>query len=273
MNQSEHAGFEYLIVLIIFACKLNLNQKRMKNKQLKTGYVMVSRSLLLDMFAKHGEADSEEEAFLRVLVYVNYKNTDVSLRSGQRLTCRRGESVIAFSRWEKILGWSHGRVHRFFRECFCNGDIERVNDDCSSHICIPRYDLWTGRSEKNLFGKESTVTPQTSCPKTLSDELPVKASATPPPPPSGSSPSAPSSACLPEPIDLSRFMDHYSEVTQTPLLNIGRAQRYWNQLTTDERQLAYDQVEDYYQNLPDIHYCMQAATYLRDKAYLNRYDY
>jgi hypothetical protein len=66
----------------------------MKNKQLKTGYVMVSRGLLLDMFEKHGEADSEEEAFLRVLVYVNYKNTDVSLRSGQSLTCHRGESVI-----------------------------------------------------------------------------------------------------------------------------------------------------------------------------------
>jgi len=230
----------------------------MKNKQLKTGYVMVSRGLLLDMFEKHGEADSEEEAFLRVLVYVNYKNTDVSLRSGQSLTCHRGESVISFSRWERILGWSHGRVHRFFRECFCNGVIERVNDDCSSHICIPRYDLWTGHPERNLFGKESAATPQTSCPETLSGELAVENM---------------KGACSPAPIDLPHFMEHYSEVTQTPLLNIGRAQRYWNQLTADERHQAYDQVEDYYLNLPDIHYCMQASTYLHDKAYLNRYDY
>jgi len=230
---------------------LKLNMK-MKDFFKEMGYVMVSRALLMRVFERHGEAEGDEEAFLRILVYANYKPSEVYLSCGRKVVCQRGDSAKSFLSWGQILGWGRTRVRRFFKICFRDGIIVPVLDGCSCHIRIPDYDAWMERNPS---------------------DIPAETSATPPPPPSGSSPSAPTSAYSPDLIDLPHFMEHYSEVTQTPLLNIGRAQRYWNQLTADERHLAYDQVEDYYLNLPDIHYCMQASTYLHDKAYLNRYDY
>lgn len=32
-------------------------------------------------------------------------------------------------------------------------------------------------------------------------------------------------------------------------------------------------IDKYYDNLTDTKYCMQASTYLSDKAFLNEYDY
>ncbi len=203
----------------------------MEKNFLKTGYVMVSRALLLNMFEKHGEAESEQEAFLRVLVQVNYKDSIFTSSSGKKITCHRGESVITFATWGSILGWSRGRVKRFFDNCYRNGSIENVNDGLKSHIRIPDYDRWTGR---NGSVDES---------KRTDDEA------------------------------FEHFMDVYSEITRTPRINVGRAYRIWKKLSQHERQLALEKIEDYYNSLPDVHYCAQAATYLSDKAFLNRYDY
>jgi hypothetical protein len=37
----------------------------------------------------------------------------------------------------------------------------------------------------------------------------------------------------------------------------------------EERKQAYDYVDNYYYNLKDVRYCKQAATYLKDKTYLD----
>ena len=209
----------------------------MENNALKRGYVMVSRALLVGMFENHGEALGDEEAFLRLLVHVNYRSASVSAPLGKVLTCERGESTMPFARWERILGWSHGRVRRFFSDCFRLGSVERVDDGCRSHIRIPDYDLWTG----NTVGQSLTGKSQGG--KRIADEA------------------------------FEHFMDAYSEITRTPRINVGRAYRIWKKLSQHERQLALENIEDYYNSLPDVHYCAQAATYLSDKAFLNRYDY
>ena len=67
----------------------------MKNNLLRTGYVMVSRALLMEVYEKQGEASCNEEAFLRVLTHVNYKSTTVCI-NGAEVCCARGESVITF---------------------------------------------------------------------------------------------------------------------------------------------------------------------------------
>ena len=121
----------------------------MEKNFFRTGYVMVSRTLLLSMFEHHGAADSDEEAFLRMLVHVNYRDAELERPSGRRITCLRGESVIAFATWQRILGWSRGRVMRFFNNCFRDGSVEHVEDGyCRSHVRIPDYDVWSasGRS-------------------------------------------------------------------------------------------------------------------------------
>ena len=74
----------------------------MKDDLLKTGYVMVSRALLLDVYGKRGAANGEEEAFLRVLTFVNYRDV-VTLYNGVQVICARGESIISFAGWADIL--------------------------------------------------------------------------------------------------------------------------------------------------------------------------
>lgn len=69
------------------------------------------------------------------------------------------------------------------------------------------------------------------------------------------------------------FWEKYHEVTQKPKINIGRARREWKKLSTHERSLSLKNIEEYYDNLPDTKYCMQASTYLSDKAFMNEYDY
>ena len=109
----------------------NINSKRcllMDNNSLRMGYVMVSRALLLDIYGKRGAADGEEEAFLRVLTHVNYRDTTV-LHGGVQVACGRGESVISFLGWSDILGWTRAHTRRFFEHCFAKGSIEKVVGD------------------------------------------------------------------------------------------------------------------------------------------------
>ena len=111
-----------------------------------TGYVMIPRALLLKAFDEHHEASGDMEAFLRILTYVNYAEAVVR-RVNTNVVCARGESVISYSHWAEILGWSLGRTRRYFMRLVAEGNIEQVKGDCASHIRIPGYDVWTGKSQ------------------------------------------------------------------------------------------------------------------------------
>ena len=119
------------------------------------GYVMIPRDLLLKAFDEHPEAGGDMDAFLRILTYVNYAEAVVK-RESREVLCARGESVISYSQWAEILGWSLGRTRRCLIRLITNGSIELVKGDCASHIRIPAYDVWTGK-RKNGTAADSTV--------------------------------------------------------------------------------------------------------------------
>lgn len=126
------------------------------DRKLKTiGYVMIPRDLLLKAFDEHPEAGGDMDAFLRILTYVNYAEAVVK-RESREVLCARGESVISYSQWAEILGWSLGRTRHCFIRLITNGSIELVKGDCASHIRIPAYDVWTGK-RKNGTAADSTV--------------------------------------------------------------------------------------------------------------------
>ncbi len=126
------------------------------DRKLKTiGYVMIPRDLLLKAFDEHPEAGGDMDAFLRILTYVNYAEAVVK-RESREVLCARGESVISYSQWAEILGWSLGRTRRCLIRLITNGSIELVKGDCASHIRIPAYDVWTGK-RKNGTAADSTV--------------------------------------------------------------------------------------------------------------------
>ncbi len=111
----------------------------------KKGYVMVPRQLLHDMIHECPQAAGEQEAFLRVLLYANYKES-VYLRNGRKYACARGESLFSYMQWAEILGWSRGRTMRFFKKMFTGGRLVHLDDGLPTHLRIPDYDAWTPRA-------------------------------------------------------------------------------------------------------------------------------
>ena len=140
------------------------------------------------------------------------------------------------------------------------GIIERVINPYITHIRIPSYDLLVGQKRRENAHEEANG------------------------------------------VTFEVFWAKYHEVTQMPKTNIGRARREWKKLSPHERSLSLKNIDEYYDNLEDgaqhlqidgtVHgragahdlrevgvaltdtkYCMQASTYLSDKAFLNEYDY
>lgn len=69
------------------------------------------------------------------------------------------------------------------------------------------------------------------------------------------------------------FWEKYHETTMLPKTNIGLARKEWNKLSAHERRLSLSHIDEYYDNLNNIKYCLQASRYLSNKAFLNEYDY
>lgn len=67
------------------------------------------------------------------------------------------------------------------------------------------------------------------------------------------------------------FWNTYHDITGVDKVNIARARREWQKLALEERRLATSQVDEYYEHLRSLKYCMQAAAYLSNKAFLNEY--
>ena len=67
------------------------------------GYVMVPRQLIHDIIRECPEAAGEQEAFLRVLLYANYKES-VYRRNGVEYVCARGESLFSYLQRDQCSG-------------------------------------------------------------------------------------------------------------------------------------------------------------------------
>lgn len=196
----------------------------MKQCILNKGYVMISRALLMHVCNEHPKASGSFEAFLRVLINVNFE-TAVVQYNGMNVECKRGESVISFTHWAQIFGWSRGKTRHFFQECFADGSIQQVPGDCVCHIGVPGYDVWTGAQSASGKGER---------PK---DPLFVQ------------------------------FWDDYHEITHIQKAGSTRAYQAWRKLSVHERELAVKNVDEYYHHLKNTRFCLQAATYLKDKAF------
>ena len=61
------------------------------------------------------------------------------------------------------------------------------------------------------------------------------------------------------------------ETMQKPKQYVARARREWDKLTKEEQQTAIDHIEEVYYHTNDTRFIPLAATYLKDKAFLNEY--
>lgn len=111
------------------------------------GYVMVPRILLHDIIEEHPEASGDNEAFLRVLLNLNYKPA-VFRYNGEEHLCNRGESLLSYKQWAHLFGWTRNRIRRFFQRLFDKGVAVIVPNSIISHIRIPGYDAWLSDAAK-----------------------------------------------------------------------------------------------------------------------------
>lgn len=199
----------------------------------RTGYVMVPRQLIHDAIHECPEAVGEYSAFLRVLLYVNYKER-VYRKHGVEYVCARGESLFSYGQWAKILGWGRSRTMRFFRKMFDEGLLVCLGDGFSMHIRIPDYDAWTPRGQKK---REEVI------------------------------------AGTPSDKGFSNFWEQYHEITRKDKVNPGKARKEWNKLSARERDAAVENIEEYYCHLCNTQFCLQAVNYLSNKAFWNEYEY
>ena len=107
---------------------------------LKTGENIKSKTLLRKIFPARMYGYLVKMAKEDKIMHVNFADAEFTKSSGEEFTCLRGESVLSYSTWGHILGWSRGRVKRFFNSCFSDGSIELVEGGGKSHIRVTRYD-------------------------------------------------------------------------------------------------------------------------------------
>ena len=68
------------------------------------------------------------------------------------------------------------------------------------------------------------------------------------------------------------FWERYHEITGKDKVNLAKAHREWMYISNQEREQAIVGIEDYYYHLNNVKYCLQASSYLHNKAYLNEYN-
>lgn len=72
--------------------------------------------------------------------------------------------------------------------------------------------------------------------------------------------------------DFDTFWQKYHEITEKPKVNIGRARREWKKLSSEEKHLAVQNIDEYFDHVSRTKYCKQAASYLADKSFKDEYD-
>lgn len=201
------------------------------------GYIIIPKALLTEQFVNRDNHKGELEAFLKLLIKVNYSETKHIDYQNNTIVCKRGESLHSYRSWSHILQWSTGKTYRFIQQLKTKGIIEIISHDDTNalHIHIIDYDNWTSLP--------SLIADSTQRKKKASDEK------------------------------FRLFWDDYHNILQLPKENIAKAQRIWKKLSEKEQQLAIDHIEDYYYHQANTKFMLHACSYLSNKAFLNEYEY
>jgi len=115
---------------------------------LNKGYILVPKHLLNYRFNQKDESFSYLEAFLMMVINVNFEDREVTIKR-KTFVCERGESFLSVPSWAKLFNWSVSKTRWFFDR------MEKenlVSYTFLSHnlkkILVVDYDLWTGKPGK-----------------------------------------------------------------------------------------------------------------------------
>lgn len=130
------------------------------SKMTEHGFLVIPKTLLEQQIRNKYCQEGEIEAFLKILMKVNFSETTYNDHQNSNLTCKRGESLFSYRDWSHILHWSTGRTFRFFKELNEKGMITFILHPSNSlHIKVTDYDKWVGNTEL-LKQQKKTVNEQ-----------------------------------------------------------------------------------------------------------------
>ena len=122
------------------------------------GYIIIPKALLKEQLIDCSPHEGEIEAFLKLLVKVNYSETKLTDHQRRTIVCKRGESLHSYRSWSAIFHWPTSRTYRFIQQLKTNGIIEIIphNDTTALHIRVVNYENWTNISTLLNEKKENT---------------------------------------------------------------------------------------------------------------------
>ena len=123
------------------------------------GYIVIPKALLIEQFASCENREGEIEAFLKLLIKVNYTETKHTDYWHNTIMCKRGESLHSYRSWSVIFHWSTGKTYRFIQQLNAKGIIEIIPHDAATflHIRVVNYESWTNALAFNP-GKQKPAT-------------------------------------------------------------------------------------------------------------------
>ena len=112
------------------------------------GYIIIPKALLKEQLIDCSPHEGEIEAFLKLLIKVNYSETKLTDHQRRTIVCKRGESLHSYRSWSAIFHWPTSRTYRFIQQLKTNGIIEIIphNDTTALHIRVVNYKNWTNIS-------------------------------------------------------------------------------------------------------------------------------
>ena len=104
------------------------------------GYIIIPKALLKEQLIDCSPHEGEIEAFLKLLIKVNYSETKLTDHQRRTIVCKRGESLHSYRSWSAIFHWPTSRTYRFIQQLKTNGIIEIIphNDTTALHLDTPR---------------------------------------------------------------------------------------------------------------------------------------
>ena len=69
------------------------------------GYIIIPKALLKEQLIDCSPHEGEIEAFLKLLIKVNYSETKLTDHQRRTIVCKRGESLHSYRSWSAIFHW------------------------------------------------------------------------------------------------------------------------------------------------------------------------
>lgn len=137
--------------------------QKMNCQAIGYGYIIIPKALLKEQLTGCSPHEGEIEAFLKLLIKVNYSETKLTDRQKHTIVCKRGESLHSYRSWSAIFHWPTSRTYRFIQQLKTNGIIEIIphNDTTALHIRVVNYENWTNISALVGEKKENARKPAT----------------------------------------------------------------------------------------------------------------